>query len=77
MYSCATTANFSAMDIHYSTAINTSPLCKYHIRTSFLVMEVLMRVVILWFIGFYGAVHWISDICWKGLGVTLSGRTFL
>ena len=37
--------------------------------------EVLMRVVIRWFIGFYGAVHWI--LCWRGLGVTLSDLAFV
>jgi len=28
-----------------------------------------MRVVILWFIRFNGAVHW--RLCWSSLGVTL------
>jgi len=37
--------------------------------------EVLMRVVILWFIGFNGAVHW--SLCWKGLGVTLTDLAFM
>jgi len=37
--------------------------------------EILMRIVILWFIGFYGAVH--LSHCWRGLGVTVSGLTFL
>jgi len=33
-----------------------------------------MRIVILWFISFYGAVH---SLYWRGLGVTLSGLAFL
>jgi len=37
--------------------------------------EVLMRVVIPWFVGFNGAVHW--SLCWRGLGVTLSGLAFV
>ena len=37
--------------------------------------EVLMRVVIFWFIGFNAAVHW--SLCWRGLGVTLSGLAFV
>jgi len=37
--------------------------------------EVLMRVAILWFIGFNGTVHW--SLCWRGLGVTLSSFTFV
>jgi len=34
-----------------------------------------MRVVILWFIGFNGVIHW--SLCWRGLGVTLSGLAFV
>jgi len=37
--------------------------------------EVLMKVVIVWFIRFYGAVHWI--LYWRGLSVTLSGFAFV
>jgi len=38
-------------------------------------VKVLMRVTILWFIRFNGAAHW--SLCWRGLGVTLSGLAFL
>ena len=34
-----------------------------------------MRVVILRFIDFNGAVHW--SLCWRGLGITLSGLAFV
>ena len=37
--------------------------------------EVLMRVVILWFIAFNGAIDW--SLCWRGLGITLSGLAFV
>jgi len=33
----ATTANFLALDMHYSTALNTSPLCRYYTRTFLLI----------------------------------------
>jgi len=37
--------------------------------------DVLMTVAILWFIGFYGAVHW--SLCWRSLRVIISGRAFI
>jgi len=40
MESFSTTSNFLALDMHYSTALNTSPLCWYYTRTSVLVKEV-------------------------------------
>jgi len=40
MKSFATTANFSALDVHFSTPLTTSPLCRYYTRTSLLVREV-------------------------------------
>jgi len=39
--------------------------------------EVLMRIVILWFIGFNGDVDWSWSLCWRGLGVTLPGLAYV
>ena len=68
--------------ISTSTALNTSTLCRHYTRTSLLIKEVpgqrvviLKRVVIIWFIGFNGAVHW--SLRRRGLGVSLSGLAFV
>jgi len=53
---------------------------RHYTRNSLLIREVPgqrggINIVIFWFIGFNGAVHW--SLCWGGLGVILSGLAFV